>query len=429
MLSGIQLTVMMGFGNPEPVPAEITDCLLSTNVTQATEGKSGFQLSFAFGKGSGARRKFETGYFDPPKRVVIIATVNGTPNVLMDGVITRHEVTASNEPGQSRLNVTGEDLSRIMDLINFSWVFKYPAMPAEARVALILAKYIPLGILPIIIPSVNIDIPIPTSRIPSHKGTDLQYITGLANDVGYVFYIDPDPPVGISIPRELPKLPQASLPGGVVTPRTVQPVPGRSIAYWGPEIKTGKPQAALIVNSDAASNVDSLTFSFDGFAKTVHVILIRPEELPIPIPIPIPDVNPLSPPLGRRQPIPLRIEPLQNISHLNVPQVISYGLAKAARSAEVISGSGSLNVLRYGQLLKARRLVEVRGAGLPHDGLHFVRSVTHSIKPGEYKQNFTLSRNAFEPLSLGAAYLGMSVAAGAGAAGQRISGSSGNPFV
>jgi hypothetical protein len=40
-----------------------------------------------------------------------------------------------------------------------------------------------------------------------------------------------------------------------------------------------------------------------------------------------------------------------------------------------------------------------------------------------------LSRNAFEPLSLGDAYLGMAVASGAGAAGQRISSSGANPFV
>ena len=428
MLSGIQITLMMGTLAPEPVSADITDCLLSTQVTQATEGKSGFQLSFAFGKGSGARRRFEAGYFDPPKRVVLIATVNGTPNVIMDGVITRHEVTASNEPGQSRLNVTGEDLSRIMDLIDFSWVFKYPAMPAEARVAIILAKYIPLGILPIIIPSVNIDIPIPTSRIPSHIGTDLKYITDLANSVGYVFYIDPDAPAGISIPRELPKVPQVNLGNGMVSPRSIQPVPGRSIAYWGPEVKTGVPQAALLVNSDAASNVDSLTFSFDGFSKTLNVMLIRLPMIPIPIPVPIPDTNPLSPSLGKQHPIPLRIEPMKNASRLNLPQAIMLGLAKAARSAEVISGSGSLNVLRYGQLLKARRLVEVRGAGLPHDGLHFVRSVTHSIKPGEYKQNFTLSRNAFEPLSLGSAYLGMG-SAGVGPAEKQVSGLGANPFV
>src|SRR5690349_18586645 len=98
MLSGIQLTLMMGLANPEPVPADITDSLLSTQVIQATEGKSGFQLSFAFGKGSGARRRFENGYFDPPKRVMLTATVNGIQSVLMDGVITRHEVIASNEP-------------------------------------------------------------------------------------------------------------------------------------------------------------------------------------------------------------------------------------------------------------------------------------------------------------------------------------------
>src|SRR6185295_7255507 len=73
---------------------------------------------------------------------------------------------------------------------------------------------------------------------------------------------------------------------------------------------------------------------------------------------------------------------------------------KAARAAEVISGSGSVNVMRYGTPLKAGRLVDVKGAGVPHDGLHYVRSVTHSIKPGEYKQSFTLTRNAFEPLSL-----------------------------
>lgn len=378
MLSGIQLTLMMGFGKPEPVSSDITDCLLSTNVTQATEGKSGFQLSFAFGKGSGARRKFEMGYFDPPKRVVIIATVNGTPHVLMDGVITRHEVTASNEPGQSRLNITGEDISRIMDLIDFSWIIKYPAMPAEVRVGLILAKYVPLGVFPIIVPSVNIDIPLPTEYIPSHVGTDLQYLTYLANCVGYVFYIASEPPAGFSIP---------------------QGFPGYSVAYWGPEVKRGKPQSALIVNSDAASNVDSLTFSFDGFSKTVHLILIENDLLPIPIPIPVPDVNPLSPLLGSRYPTPLRVSPLTGMAKFTFAQAAMVGLAKAARAAEVISGSGNLNVLRYNNLLKPRRLVEVKGASYPHDGLHFVRSVTHTIKPGEYKQSFTLSRNAFMPFS------------------------------
>lgn len=370
MLRGMQFSLMSGMVNPAPVPLDVIECLLSAQVTQLSEGRSGFALSFAFGKGSSIRRRFEDGFFDPPRRMVLYATVNGTPQVLMDGVVTRHEVVASNEPGQSRLNVTGEDLSRMLDTVDLSWLIKYPAMPIEGRVALILAKYIPLGMIPLIVPSVNIDIPIPTSRIPSHIGTDLQYLNHVAKSVGYVFYIEPGP------------------------------LPGQSTAYWGPEIKTGKPQEALIVNSDAASNVDGMSFSFDGFAKTLHLMLIRPEELPAPIPIPIPDVNPLSPPLGRRSPIPLRVEPLSGVAHYNPAQAIMVGLAHAARSAEVISGSGSLNVVRYGRVLKPRRLVEVRGAGLAHDGLYFVRSVTSQIKPGEFKQNFNLSRNAFTPLSM-----------------------------
>jgi len=44
-------------------------------------------------------------------------------------------------------------------------------------------------------------------------------------------------------------------------------------------------------------------------------------------------------------------------------------------------------------VLQARRLVGVRGAGPSFDGLYYVKSVTHNIKRGEYKQSFTLSRN------------------------------------
>ena len=58
-----------------------------------------------------------------------------------------------------------------------------------------------------------------------------------------------------------------------------------------------------------------------------------------------------------------------------------------------MSGDGHLDVLRYGRVLKARQLVGVRGAGTAFDGLYYVKSVTHTIKRGEYKQNFALSRN------------------------------------
>jgi hypothetical protein len=62
-------------------------------------------------------------------------------------------------------------------------------------------------------------------------------------------------------------------------------------------------------------------------------------------------------------------------------------------NSTAISGNGSLDVMRYGKLLYSRMLVGVQGAGLAYDGMYYVDSVTHNIKQGEYKQNFTLSRD------------------------------------
>ena len=69
------------------------------------------------------------------------------------------------------------------------------------------------------------------------------------------------------------------------------------------------------------------------------------------------------------------------------------GLAYAGQHSDSVFGTGRLDVARYGRLLKSRQLVGVRGAGLPFDGLYYVKSVTHDIKRGEYKQSFTLARN------------------------------------
>src|SRR5262249_35817612 len=148
----------------------------------------------------------------------------------------------------------------------------------EARVLLILAKYALFGLIPVVIPSLVPDVPILVESIPGQQGTDYQYVTDLARQAGYVFYVDPGP------------------------------VPGTNTAYWGPEIKTGVPQPALNVNMDAHTNVDSLTFEFDGLSSTLPVVYIQNQATKALIPIPIPPLNPLQPPLGATGLIPTRIE-------------------------------------------------------------------------------------------------------------------------
>ncbi len=63
-----------------------------------------------------------------------------------------------------------------------------------------------------------------------------------------------------------------------------------------------------------------------------------------------------------------------------------------ASTDNVVTVTGELDAVRYGDLLTARGLVGLRGAGYSYDGLYYVKNVTHSIRRGEYKQRFTITR-------------------------------------
>jgi len=281
----------------------------------------------------------------------------------MDGVVTNHQLAPGSDASHSTLSITGEDLTVLMDKIDFSG-FPFPATPAEGRVALLLLKYGFLGLVPLIVPSVLIDVPIPTTRIPAQKGTDLAYINDLASKVGYVFYLDPGP------------------------------APGTNVAYWGPQIKVGAPQPALNINMDTVTNVESLSFTFDNNMNAIPTVFYYEELSKAVIAISIPPITPLNPPLGLVPPFPTKLQPVSDdLSKRPLPQSVMIGLAKAAQWAEAVSAKGELDVLRYGSVLKPRRLVGVRGAGAAYDGLYYVKSVTHKIKSGAYKQSFELSRN------------------------------------
>ena len=145
---------------------------------------------------------------------------------------------------------------------------------------------------------------------------------------------------------------------------------------------------------DAHTNVESMSFSLDGLAKKILVFgVYDPITGKIPVPIPLPNINLFKPPLGLRLTPPAKVEfPDWSFSE-DVPEVVDRILGALAQSSDAISVSGSLDVLRYGQVLRSRMLVGVRGASLAYDGLYYVNSVTHNIKRGEYKQSFQLSRD------------------------------------
>jgi hypothetical protein len=365
MVSPLYLTLLVGPMEPLPAPKPLVDALVSVEVTESATGQSGFQLTFTLSD----RGILETFFLLaggsplPVLRVVLLVTFPGIPQVLIDGVVLHTEVQPDAMTGSSKLVVTGQDLTALMDQIDFSGL-PYPGMSPDLRVLTILAKYAVFGVAPEVIPVPAPDIPVPIQQIPAQKSTDLEYIKHLASEAGYVFYIAPGP------------------------------LPGMSQAYWGPQMRLGTPQTALNVNLDTWTNVESLDFRYEPKNSVLPIVFIQDPTTKVPIPIPIPPVTPFNPPLGAFVPPPQTIKPIPDTAKLNPAQALMRGFASSVESADVMTGEGTLDVMRYGQPLRARSLVGVRGAGLPWDGMHYVDKVTHNIKPGEYKESFVLKRNA-----------------------------------
>ena len=147
---------------------------------------------------------------------------------------------------------------------------------------------------------------------------------------------------------------------------------------------------------DAQTNVEQLSFNFDKEKKKIPIVFFQEPFSKAPIGVPIPDVTPLNPPLGLVPPLPPKIVKLDNTAHLSAPEALMAGIAYAGQNSDSVFGTGRLDVAKYGRLLRSRQLVGVRGAGLPFDGLYYVKSVTHEIKRGSYKQGFSLARNALD---------------------------------
>ena len=370
MILGAHLTLLIGPTVPVPAPFTLTEALDSVQVTHNDTGRSGFQLTFKVGR-SGPLDLVDyplllNPLLRPFSRVILVVLLNTTPHVLMDGFITRQQLSPGTDPGTATLTLTGEDVSIMMDLEEKK--AEHPAQPEAVIATVLLMQYMQYLLLPpLVIPAPSLDVPSPMARIPAQHGTDLRYLNELAARFGYVFYVSPGP------------------------------LPGQNKAYWGPPVRAGIPQPALSVNMGPQTNVSSISFSYDALAPTTVIDVVQDSDLNFSFPV-IALTNTRIPPLVS-QPSPLfnlpnvRQSLLRDTSNLTITRAFARAQAQVDQSVDkVVTASGELDALQYGEILEARGLVGLRGAGYTNDGFYYVQSVTHSIKKGEYKQRFSLTR-------------------------------------
>jgi hypothetical protein len=317
-----------------------------------------FRLKFRLDPGSKLPARFLLDTGDLVRTVLVLA-VGNQPTVAMDGVMVEHAVSTN---GEDRfLVIAGEDLTLLMDRIDATGR-PYPALAIATRIQLILTAYAVNGVVPEVIPAPLTDLPSPTERIFHQRGTDYAYIRSLAAEVGYRFTLN------------------------------AGPLPGESVAYWGPEPRTDRVQPSLTINFERPDNVDRLELRFDTMHRIDPEATILDSGTKVLIPVPVPNINALRLPLGAIVPPAQKHARLHETAKLSPLQAAARLLAVAARSAESMTGSGVLNVRRNDLRLRAGDLVEVRAASKPFNGLFAVRRVHDRITARNHLQEFELVR-------------------------------------
>jgi hypothetical protein len=369
-LFGVNVVLLVGKEIPLPAPELLTRAVDSIEVTNTDEGRDGFQIVFSVGRSTSDPMQNPLDYslvdsllLETFNRVIITVAFGLVPTVLIDGIITHKELKPSAEPGQSKLTVKGEDVSIMMDREEESTT--HPNQPDPLVIAKIIGSYAKYGLVPTVVPPPSMDIPLEVNRVPAQQKTDLQHIKDLAKIYDYVFYIEPTA------------------------------VPMVNKAYWGPKEYTSLPQKALTLNMGSFTNVTSINFQYSSLDSTI--VTGKVQDPLLNMEIPVVTLGSLRPPLA------LFPDLLKNIGNAKkkkyrakggVNAIQAYGEAQATTdsSTDAVTATGELDSLSYGDVLRARKLVGLRGVGFLHDGYYYVKNVTHRINKGEYKQSFTISR-------------------------------------
>jgi hypothetical protein len=285
----------------------------------------------------------------------------------MDGVITHQQYAPAAQPGASTFTVTGEDISFMMDQAERQE--EYPNTSMAMRIATILQRYQQYGIVPYVQTPETDHVESDKDKVPTQQGTDLDYLSSMASDAGYVFFVVPGP------------------------------AEGKNLAYFGPPVRVATPQRALTWNMGAATNLASISFEHDA-TKPVLVDAWYAGKT---------EAERVYTSTSSRQPLSRKPTLSTYVSSVHTKLLTStdssYEDTKAKAEGEtdrstdaVATGSGEVDVFRYGGMLYARTLVDVRGVGDSYDGKWYVKSVTHSMKKGEYRQKFSIERDGLGAL-------------------------------
>ena len=363
----IQLELWLGDMIPSPAPAQITEKLQKAEITRNTDSPSAFQLVFQADRTAGLSPDFALlsgGLLKAGNRVLVGVRINGAFTVLIDGFITHQELAHDTQFGASSLTISGEDVSILMDRLDIS--FEYPQMGDSVIALAVLAKYAMIGVIPEVVPTPLDLVPMIIEHTPQQNGTDRCYLQELAKRHAYYFSVRPGPE------------------------------PLTNIAYWGPPVNFGSAQGALSMDVGPGTNIERVNFKLDALAPVQMFGMVQDDILEMDAPL-ITFGSTRQPGLSSDP----ALDPIGLLQRREIYTDPRYGYLQAynesqtrtdASTDHVVSVQGEVDTLRYGAVIEAPGLIDLRGAGQSYDGRYRVTSVTHTLARGTYTQAFSLAR-------------------------------------
>jgi phage protein D len=345
----------------QPAPPELIDVIQRLEVEDHANMADMMRLTVAIAirDGCGSWNVVDEDTFQRLTKLRVNVNVgSGKTEPLLEAYVIQTNASFANQPGQSVLNVTAMEPTVKMNLKET--VRAWPNMADSDIAEQIFGDY-SFG--------TDIDPTQPTRDENDHtemqRGTDIQFLQSLAQRNGYECYVELNPETGV-------------VEGHFHKPRLQQ-----------------TPQGVLSVNMGNATNVNSFQPSFDmlqpATAQAANVDVHSHEKQSTD------SDSAEDKPLGSASTVsgdnPRQVL-LSGTGLTDTGELQTAAQAEVDRSAFAITAEGEVNTVAYGDVLRAKRPVLVRGAGRQFSGLYYVERVTHTFTGDGYTQHFSLRRNA-----------------------------------
>ncbi|HEX9986264.1 MAG TPA: contractile injection system protein, VgrG/Pvc8 family [Thermoanaerobaculia bacterium] len=344
-----------------PIPEELASAIQQVEVEEHAEMAAILRLRAAVGvrpDGSGWT-VLDDGTFQRLARVGLSAIAGSSgAQTLIDGYVIESSVTFSPEPGGSVLTVVAMDGSVLMNLEEK--VRRWPAAADSDIASTIFGEY---GFSARVAATAQAHAE--EQQTTMQRGTDIQFLQTLARRNGYECYVE------------------------------VAADGSETFGFFQPPDMQQPPIGVLSINLGEATNVDAFQLRHD-MLRPVHAKVKGLE------------IEDASEQLITAEGMSLQVLGSDSTVPADQPRTVllaqtglAYGgdwqtLAQAVvdRSSWAVTAEGELNTATFGAILRARRMVSVRGIGRLFSGAWYVHRVLHTFSADGHKQRFTLRRNA-----------------------------------